>query len=80
MAEKENFSVYNVIPIELEGVRSENPLHFLSGDEERGWHVARNLRKPLNHLDFLRRQEEIAAKLNLHNVATPPELFDLNSL
>ena len=78
MAGKENFSVYNVNPIELEDVRSENRLDFLNGDTERGWHVARNLRKPLNHLDFLRRQEEIAGKLNLHNVATPPEVFDLN--
>lgn len=80
MAGKENLSVYSVRPIVFEAVIPEKPLEFLKGDEERGWHVARNLHKPLNHLDFLKRQEKIAVKLNLHNVVTPPEVFDLNYL
>jgi MoaA/NifB/PqqE/SkfB family radical SAM enzyme len=50
----------------------------MAGDQETGWGVARNLLKPLNHLDFLRRQEEIAVKLNLHNTLTPQDVFDLN--
>jgi len=51
---------------------------LLPDDPERGWHVARNLIKPLNHLDFLRGKEEIAVELNLHNTLTPPLWFNAN--
>lgn len=78
MAGKENLSIYNVSLTDLEADLPGNPLDFLKGDEERGWHVARNLGKPLNHLEFLGSQEKIAIKLNLHNVVTPPDVFDLN--
>ncbi|MBI4560045.1 MAG: radical SAM protein [Candidatus Hydrogenedentes bacterium] len=40
--------------------------------------MARNLLKPLNHLDFLRRKETIAAEIGLHNILTPAEVFDGN--
>jgi len=78
MSGKEDFSVYNVSPNGLGTSIPENPLEFLKGDEERSWHVARNLHKPLNHLEFLKRQEQIAVKLNLHNVVTSPEAFEIN--
>ena len=71
-------SVYALKLDNFDTINSDNPLQYLQGDENKGWHVARNLLKPLNHLDFLRRQENIAAKLNLHNTITPPELFDQN--
>ena len=74
----EDFSVYRVRPVDSMTIMPKNPLEFLKGDEEQGWHVARNLRKPLNHLDFLKRKEEIAVKLNLHNVVTPSEVFNQN--
>ena len=51
---------------------------LLPDDCEHGWHVARNLIKPLNHLDFLRRKEEIAVELNLHNTLTPSLRFNAN--
>jgi MoaA/NifB/PqqE/SkfB family radical SAM enzyme len=47
-------------------------------DYEHGWHVARNPHKPLNHLDFLRRKEEIAIELNLHSIHTRPRQFNTN--
>lgn len=82
MAEKvagtEDFSVYNAKSIIPGIVRVNNPLAFLMGNEERGWHVSRNLRKPLNHLDFLRRREKIAVDLNLHSIITPQKVFDSN--
>ena len=57
----------------------DNPLQNLQpADYEHGWHVARNLIKPLNHLDFLKRKEEIAFELNLHNTRTPPRWFNVN--
>jgi MoaA/NifB/PqqE/SkfB family radical SAM enzyme len=71
-------SVYKVLDRTSDDKTQNDPLAFLRGDDERGWRVARNLRKPLNHLDFLRKQEAIAARLNLHNVHTPPVTFDLN--
>jgi len=77
-AGKESFSEYHMRPIDFMTIAPENPLGFLQGDQERGWQVARNLHKPLNHLVFLKRKEKIAVKLNLHNVITPPEVFDLN--
>jgi sulfatase maturation enzyme AslB (radical SAM superfamily) len=71
------FSVYNYLltkPASLD-----MPLEDLRPDSyERDWHVARNPIKPLNHLDFLSHQEEIAAELNLHNILTPPLRFDGN--
>jgi len=71
-------SVYSAPGRTLDRANDADPLAFLRGDDERGWRVARNLRKPLNHLDFLKKQETIAARLNLHNVHTPREMFDLN--
>jgi MoaA/NifB/PqqE/SkfB family radical SAM enzyme len=78
MNDVEQFSVYNAKGMALSDRIGENPLNFLQGDDDHGWRVARNLYKPLNHLEFLRRKEEIAARLNLHNVLTPPEKFDVN--
>ena len=73
----EQFSVYNVRSDVSQCI--DNPLRFLlPEDSDHGWHVARNLLKPLNHLDFLRRKEKIAVSLNLHNTVTPPDLFNLN--
>lgn len=77
MSQLEHFSVYS----NLHGKRTAitNPLQeLLPTDQEHGWHVARNLLKPLNHLDFLRRKEEIALELNLHNTLTEPSSFDAN--
>jgi MoaA/NifB/PqqE/SkfB family radical SAM enzyme len=71
-------SVYSVPGHRLDRKPRDTSLAFLEGDDEYGWRVARNLRKPLNHLDFLKRQEAIATRLNLHNVHTPPETFDVN--
>ncbi len=51
---------------------------LLPDDCDHGWSVARNLSKPLNHLDFLKRKEEIAVELNLSNTSTPPGLLDVN--
>ena len=77
MSEQEQFSVYNNL---LSRSQSHaNPLgDLLPDDDEHGWHVARNLNKPLNHLDFLRRKEEIAIELNLHNTLTPSLWFNPN--
>lgn len=73
----ESFSVYNVHAqvSQVEG----NPLQDLVPDDPaHGWHVSRNLRKPLNHLDFLRRKEELAVGLNLHNQRARRGVFDAN--
>ena len=77
MIQAERFSVYNnLLPSQPS---SDNPLRdLLPDDYDHGWHVARNLIKPLNHLDFLRRKEEIAVELNLHNRFTSPLRFDVN--
>ena len=73
----ESFSIYNAcLRHELAKV---HPLADLEPqNNEHGWHVSRNLRKPLNHLDFLRQKEEIAIELNLHNSRTALELFGAN--
>jgi MoaA/NifB/PqqE/SkfB family radical SAM enzyme len=77
MSQLEQFSVYNNLLTKLPGL--DNPLQdLLPDDYDRGWHVARNLIKPLNHLDFLRRKEEIAVDLNLHNILTLPLWFNVN--
>jgi len=69
------FSVYNNRLGRAQ--RRDHPLaHLLPDDYEHGWHVARNLLKPLNHLAFLRRQEATAAELHLHNRRTPARWFD----
>jgi MoaA/NifB/PqqE/SkfB family radical SAM enzyme len=73
----ERFSVYNNLLGRGRDVA--NPLSFLLPEsDESGWHVSRNLLKPLNHLDFLERKECIAATLNLHSLRTPAPLFDAN--
>ena len=51
---------------------------LLPADRDHGWHVARNLLKPLNHLDFLREKEAIVVELGLHSSLTPPALFAAN--
>lgn len=77
MSQFEQFSVYNNLLTKPQGL--DNPLWDLFPDDyNHGWHVARNLFKPLNHLDFLRRKEEIAVELNLHNQLTPPLWFEVN--
>jgi len=77
MIQSEQFSVYNNFLTEPKSLN--NPLwDLLPDDYDHGWHVARNLIKPLNHLDFLRRKEEIAVELNLHNKLTQSPWFDLN--
>ena len=54
----EQLSVYNVLLDQTEPAN--NPLHFLLPEhKEHGWHVARNPLKPLNHLDNLKRKEDI---------------------
>lgn len=73
----ERFSVYNTLI--ANGHPPDNPLRdLLPAEDDRGWHVARNLLKPLNHLDFLREKEEIAVALGLHNLHTPPVQFAAN--
>lgn len=77
MPQRAQFSVYNNSRIKPPGV--DNPLADLLPDDcEHGWHVARNLIKPLNHLAFLRRKEEIAIELQLHNLHTSPDWFQEN--
>lgn len=57
----------------------ESPLYSITPPNlERGWHVSRNLRKPLNHLEFLKDQEDKARRLNLHSLLTPELLFEEN--
>ena len=62
------FSVYNP-----EFQLSSHALHplarLLPSSFEEGWHVSRNLLKPLNHLAMLREKEVTAKKLGLHNLA-----------
>jgi len=77
MSQLEQLRVYSNLFTKT--LRLENPLGDLLPDNyEHGWHVARSLIKPLNHLDFLRGKEEIAVELNLHNTLTPPVWFDAN--
>jgi len=77
MLQREQFSVYNNLLTRTQSL--DNPLgDLLPDDYEHGWHVARNLIKPLNHLDFLRRKEEIGVQLNLHNTLTCPLWFNAN--
>jgi MoaA/NifB/PqqE/SkfB family radical SAM enzyme len=73
----EQFSVYNNLISRPDA--QENPLRDLVPDDfDHGWSVARNLTKPLNHLDFVRKKEKLAEELNLHNLHTPPPLFYAN--
>ncbi len=73
----EQFSVYNNL-VTRPNIR-ENPLHdLLPEDHDHGWSVARNLIKPLNHLDFLKSKEALAIELNLHSQFTTPEIFNAN--
>ena len=73
----EHFSVYNNLLTRPSS--PDNPLRDLLPDHgDRGWSVARNLIKPLNHLDFLKRKEALAVELNLHNRLTAPTLFEVN--
>ena len=72
----DGFSVYNLENTD----QLSHPLKFLEGNKDRGWHVARNLLKPLNHLDFLKEKEEIAERLFLHNIKTPNRRFFENYL
>ncbi len=77
MTQMERFSVYNQLITKPQN--TENPLNDLLPDDcDHGWSVARNLIKPLNHLDFIKRKEELSIEQNLHNKITPPAVFDLN--
>jgi MoaA/NifB/PqqE/SkfB family radical SAM enzyme len=72
----DRYSAYNILP---DKNQSDHPLlDLLPEDNEHGWHVARNLIKPLNHLSALREKEEIAKKLQLHNTQTPKKIFTSN--
>lgn len=51
---------------------------LLPEDPAHGWPVARHPLKPLNHLGFLQEKERLAQELNLHNLLTPVEVFDVN--
>lgn len=77
MDERGRYSVYNS---HRSNARSAaHPLaDLLPQSYDEGWHVARNLLKPLNHLDFLKQKETIAAGLNLHSALTAPSAFDRN--
>ncbi len=77
MSRLDQFSVYNSLMARCQP--PDSPLRdLLPVDDGHGWPVARNLLKPLNHLDFLREKERIAAELGLHSALTPPPLFDAN--
>jgi sulfatase maturation enzyme AslB (radical SAM superfamily) len=77
MIQLEQFSIYNNLA--ARSSHPANPLRdLLPEHDDRGWSVARDLIKPLNHLDFLKRKEELAVQLNLHNRLTPLALFDVN--
>ena len=71
------FSVYNNL-LSKHPVDKNSLLDLVPDDYDHGWHVARNLIKPLNHLEFLRQKEKIATELNLHNILTQPTLFNRN--
>ena len=73
----EPFSVYNILLSNRPSLNNQLT-DLLPDDYEHGWHVARNLIKPLNHLGFLRSKEQIAVELNLHNTLTPPLWFNAN--
>jgi MoaA/NifB/PqqE/SkfB family radical SAM enzyme len=77
MSQLAPYSVYNnLLPRTLS---EDSALQDLCPDDyDHVWHVARNLLKPLNHLGFLRRKEEIAVELDLHNMLTPSTLFSVN--
>ncbi len=77
MAGSSQYAIYNPLSPIPRG--ADHPLRdLLPDDDEHGWHVARNLRKPLNHLDFLRQKENLAAELHLHSELTPRSWFDVN--
>ena len=76
--EDEVFSVYNIHQSAIRSSNKKHPLSDLIGNQETGWPVSRNLLKPLNHLSFLKRKEEIAKLLLLHNTATPQHIFNIN--
>ncbi len=78
MNDVSDFSICTVPNARRRSGSDNGPLSFLRGDRETGWLVARNPRKPLNHLDSLRRKEAIAVELDLHNTLTPAERFDHN--
>ncbi len=74
--DEHNFSIYNVLN---NADQKDHPLAFLNpGSREKGFHVHRNLMKPLNHLKVLKEKEDIAQLLNLHNILTPKKIFDEN--
>lgn len=76
-AVSDGFSVYNNL-VGRKTLRDHPLPELLPDDHNHGWHVARNLLKPLNHLQFLQRKEAIAITLNLHNTYTQPDLFECN--
>jgi MoaA/NifB/PqqE/SkfB family radical SAM enzyme len=57
---------------------ADDPLAFLRADTDSGWHVQRNLLKPLNHLPLLVDKDVMAQRLRLHSTSTPPAVFDAN--
>ncbi len=77
LAANELFSVYNIKGIN-DKFAHQHQLADLSINQDVGWGVSRNPLKPLNHLGFLKRKEEIAERLLLHNIKTPSAIFDRN--
>jgi sulfatase maturation enzyme AslB (radical SAM superfamily) len=77
MAHLEQFSVYNTL-LARRWVPGHPLCDLLPDRDDQGWSVARNLIKPLNHLDFIKQKEELAVELHLHNTLTPPALFEDN--
>lgn len=73
--ERDSYSVYNITePVPVAG-----PLADLQPtSRDKGFHVARNLLKPLNHLDALHDKDRIAEELGLHNIHTQPDVFEEN--
>ncbi|MFX0095620.1 MAG: radical SAM protein [Candidatus Hodarchaeota archaeon] len=67
------FSIYKI-----NNENANSVLAFLAGDKNCGWNAQRNLLKGLNHLNLLRRKEEIAERLLLHNTKTLTSVFERN--
>ncbi|MHA2239560.1 MAG: radical SAM protein, partial [Candidatus Hodarchaeales archaeon] len=69
----ELFSIYNT-----KDSKGSSRLKFLEGDKRLGWNAQRNLMKCLNHLELLRKKEEISNTLSLNSETTPINIFRKN--
>jgi len=77
IAPNDLFSVYNINGF-IDKTVPAHPLSDLVPEQDEGWSVSRHPLKPLNHLDFLLRKEEIAESILLHNLHTPSKIFNRN--